>query len=105
MATGAAAAVAEVAFGLETLTSAGFWDFEHALMARNSPRNVKHTITANFCWRDQDESIVPEIVLVLVAWFGDFLSPDFQIVVILSPPLRLAQSEGIWQQSGQIGGC
>jgi hypothetical protein len=52
---------------------------------------VKPAIIASFCWRDQDESTVPEIVLL--AWLLDFLSPDCQIVVMLSPPLRLAQSE------------
>jgi hypothetical protein len=90
---------------LETLTSAGFGDcFEHALTASNSPRIAKAAIIANFCWRDQDASVVPEIVF-LVAWFVDFWSPDFQVVVIFSPLLRLAQSEVIWQDSGQLGSC
>jgi len=96
---GVAAGAAEIGAGLETPTSAGLGDcFEHALTASNSPRIAKPAIIASFCWRDQDESVVPEIVL-LVAWLT-----DFQMVAILSPPLRLAQSEVIWQESGQLGG-
>jgi len=109
-AVAAAAGVGEVDAGPETPASAGFEDcFEHALTASKSPRIAKPAIIASFCWRDQDESVVPEIALsvVLLArfWFVDFLSPDFPVVVILSPPLRLAQSEVIWQESGQLGGC
>ncbi len=96
-------AVAGVSAGPETPTNAGLDDcFEHALIAINSPRIVKPAIIASFCWRDQDESIVPEIVLVPVAWFVDFLSLDFQMVVILSPPLRLAQSESRRAGAGPI---
>jgi hypothetical protein len=59
------AGVAELGAGLETPTSAGFGScFEHALTASNSPRIAKPAIIASFCWRDQDESIVPEIVLL-----------------------------------------
>jgi hypothetical protein len=50
--------------------SGGFGDcFEHALIASNSPRIAKPAIIAiaSFCWRDQDGSIVPQIVLLLVA--------------------------------------
>jgi hypothetical protein len=87
---------------LETPTSAGFGDcFEHALTASNSPSIAKHAIIASFCWRDQDESVVPEIMLLLGVWLLGFLSPDFQVVVILSPPLRLAQSKVIWQENDQ----
>ena len=101
----AVAGIAELGAGLETPTSAGFGPcFEHALTTSNRPRIAKPAIMASFCWRDQDESIVPEIV-VLGAWLLGFLSPDFQVVVILSPPLRLAQSEVIWQESGQPDDC
>ena len=91
--------------GLETPTSAGFGDcFEHALTASNSPRVAKPAIILSLCWRDQDESVVPEIFW-LVAWLVDFWFGfwfgDCQVVAILSPPLRLAQSEVIWQRSGQ----
>jgi hypothetical protein len=97
--------VAELDAGLETPTRAGFGPcFEHALTASNSPRIAKPAIIASFCWRDQDESILPEIVLLGALLMG-FLSPDFQVVVILSPPLRLAQSEVIWQESGQLCDC
>jgi hypothetical protein len=99
--------VAELDAGLETPTIAGFGPcFEHALTTSNSPTIAKPAVVAiaSFCWRDQDESIVPEIVL-LVAWLLGFLSLDFQVVVILSPPLRLAQSEVIWQESGQPDDC
>ncbi len=94
VATGAVAAVAGLAAGLEMPASGGFGDcFEHALIAINSPRIVKLASVASFCWRDQDDSIVPVIVLLLGAGFVDFLSVslslDFHIVVILSPPLRL----------------
>jgi hypothetical protein len=108
----AGAGVAEIGAGLETATSAGFGDcFEHALTASNSPRIAKPAIVAiaSFCWRDQDEGVVPEMVLLVAwlakVWFVDFLSPDFQVVVILSPPLRLAQSQVIWQPSGQLRDC
>jgi hypothetical protein len=66
----AAASVAEIGAGLETLTSAGFGDCsEHALIASNSPRIAKPAIVAiaSFCWRDQDDNVVPEIALLLVA--------------------------------------
>ncbi len=100
-----AVAVDELDAGLETPTSAGFGPcFEHALTASNSPRIAKPAIIASFCWRDQDESIVPEIVLLGALLLG-FLSPDFQVVVILSPPLRRAQSRVIWQESGQPDDC
>jgi hypothetical protein len=94
----AIAGVAELDAGLETPTSAGFGPcFEHALTASNSPRIAKLAIMASFCWRDQDESIVPEIVLLGALLLG--------FLVILSPPLRLAQSEVISQQSGQPDDC
>ena|ERR1700675_351756 len=101
----AIAGVAELGAGLETPTSAGFGPrFEHALTASKSPRIAKLAMMASFCWRDQDESIVPEIVLLGPLLLG-FLSPDFQVVVILSPPLRLAQSKVIWQESDQPDDC
>jgi len=66
--------------GLETPTSAGFGDcFEHALAASNSPRIAKLAIMAIFCWRDHEESSVPENVLL-----GSVLFVDF--VAMLSPP-------------------
>jgi hypothetical protein len=103
--TAAAAGVAELDAGLETPTSAGFGlCFEHALTTSNSPRIAKPAIIASFCWRDQDESIVPEIVLLLVALLVALLA-DFQMVAVLSPPLRLAQSEVISQESGQPDDC
>jgi len=59
------AGVAELDAGLETPTSAGFGlCFEHALTTSNSPRIANPAIIASFCWRDQDESIVPESVLL-----------------------------------------
>src|ERR1700691_414453 len=108
-ATGAISAtvdVGEMAAGLEALTSAGFDDcFEQALAASRTARMAKPAITASFCWRDQDESVVAEIVLLV--WFAglsliDFLlsDSDFQAVVIVSPPLRLAQSEVRGQERG-----
>jgi hypothetical protein len=101
----AIAGVAELGAGPGTPTSAGFGPcFEHALTASNSPRIAKLAIIASFCWRDQDESIVPEIVL-LGSWLLGFLSPDFQVVVILSPPLRLAQSKVMWQGGSQPDDC
>jgi hypothetical protein len=100
-----AVAGAELGAGLETPTSAGFGlCFEHALTTSNRLRIAKPAIMASFCWRDQDESIVPEIVL-LGAWLLGFLSPDFHVVVILSPPLRLAQSKVISQESAQLPHC
>jgi hypothetical protein len=103
--TGAVAPSAELDAGLETPTSAGFGPcFEHALTASNSPRIAKPAIIASFCWRDQDKSIVPETVL-LGSWLLGFLSPDFQVVVILSPPLRLAQSKVMWQEGSQPDAC
>jgi hypothetical protein len=90
--------------GLDTPTSAGLGDcFEHALTANSRPRIAKPAIIASFCWRDQDDSVVPEIVL-LIARFALFWLVDFPIVAILSPPLRLAQSKVIWQESDQHGG-
>ncbi len=48
--------------------NAGFGDcFEHALTASNSPRIAEPAIIASFCWRNQDESVGPEIMLLLVA--------------------------------------
>jgi hypothetical protein len=94
--------------GLETPDSAGFGDcFEHAVIARNSPRIAAPVIVAiaSFCWREQDENVVPEIELLFVACFVVWWSPDFQMVVILSPRLRLAQSEVIGQESCQLRGC
>ena len=62
-----AAGVSEAEAGLDTLTSAGFGDcFEHALIASSNPRMPKPAIMASFCWRDQDESMVSEIVLFVV---------------------------------------
>ncbi len=102
----AAAGVAELGAGLETPTSAGFGPcLEHALTTSNSPRIAKAAIMASFCWRDQDESIVPEIVLLLGAGLLGSLSPDFQVVVILSPPQRLAQSKVIRQVSDHPDDC
>jgi len=81
-AAGAVAGVAvvgagKVGTGLETLTSAVFEDcFEHALRASKKPRIANAASMASFCWRDQDESIVPEIV------FSVRVSVDFQIVAI-----------------------
>ena len=72
--------------GLETPDSAGFEDcFEHAVIARNSPRTAAPAILAiaSFCWREQDENVVPEIGLLFVACFVVWWSPDFQMVVIL----------------------
>jgi len=78
----AVAGVAELDAGPETPTSAGFGlCFEHALTASNSPRIAKPAIIASFCWRDQDESIVPEIVLLAGALLVVLLA-DFQVVVI-----------------------
>ena len=91
--------------GLDTPTSAGLGDcFEHALTANSRPRIAKPAIIASFCWRDQDDSVVPESVL-LVARFALFWLVDFPIVAILLPPLRLAQAKVIWQESGHHGGC
>src|ERR1700722_5570109 len=90
--------------------SAGFADsLEHALKASSNPRIANPPIIATFCCLDQEESISAD----LVPWFGwvldfspnlDFgsLSFDFQVVVMLSPPLRLAQSELGWQECGQF---
>jgi hypothetical protein len=98
---------ADVAVGLETPTSAGFEDcFEHALTARSSPRIAKPAIVASFCWRDQAESIVPvnvSFVLKLLPELLDFWLVNFQMVAILSPLLRLAQSELIRQDKDQLG--
>jgi len=100
------AGVAEVDTVLDAPAGAGCEDcFEHALKASNSPGIAKPAIIAIFCCRDQDESVVPETVLLvalLVALLLEFLSSDFQVVAILSPPLRLAQSEVIGQESGQM---
>ena len=58
------ASVAAVGAALETPTSAGFGDcFEHAIIASNSPRIAKPAMIASFCWRDQEPSVVSEIVL------------------------------------------
>jgi len=110
IAAAAGAVVAGIGAGLETRTSAGFGDcFKHALIASNSPRIAKPAIIVSFCWRDHDESVVSEIGLLVALsakfWLVDFLSPDFQVVVILSPPLRLAQSEVIGQPSAQHRDC
>jgi len=47
---------------------------------------AKPAIIASFCWRDQDESVVPEIVLLVAwlveFWLVDFWLADFQIVAI-----------------------
>jgi hypothetical protein len=64
--TVAVAAGVVVAAGLDTATSADFDDcLEHALTTSKSPRSAKLANMASFCWRDQDESIVPEIVLLV----------------------------------------
>ena len=56
-----AAAVEDCAPWAEMPTSAGFGDcFEHALRAIRIPRIVNPEIIAIFCWRDQDERVVPE---------------------------------------------
>lgn len=71
-----AAGTAAVCTGPETPTSAGFADcFEHALSPSKIPRITKPAIIASFCWRDQDESIVPANVLLVVV-----LLVDFQVV-------------------------
>src|SRR5580698_6652983 len=108
-AVGAVVGVADVAAGLEAPTISDFEAcFEQALTTSSNPRIAYPAIVAiaNFCCRDQDESVVPENAL-LVAWLADFLSfvlrSDFQIVDILSPPLRLAQSEVRWQENVQTG--
>ena len=109
--TSAMAGADELADGLETPTSTCFGDcFEQALAASRTARIAKPAIMASFCWRDQDESVVPEIVLLV--WFvgvllvGFLLSgSDFQAVVTVSPPLRMAQSEVIRQENGQFCGC
>jgi hypothetical protein len=49
---------------------------------------------ASFCWRDQDEIVVPVNVLLLA------LFVDFQIVDIFVTSLRLAQLSG-----GKQGWC
>ena len=80
--TAAAAGLAELDPKLETPTSAGFGPcFEHALTTSNSPRIARPSIIASSCWRDQDESIVPETVL-LGAWLLGLLPPDFEVVVV-----------------------
>ena len=107
----AAASVADVDAALDAPATAGFDDcFEHALIASNSPRIAKPAIVAiaSFCWRDQDDNVVTEIALLLGAgfvdfWLADIWLADFEMVAILSPPLRLAQSEVIGQESGQRG--
>jgi hypothetical protein len=71
-----AAGTAAICAGPETPTSAGFDDcFEHALSPSNIPRITKPAIIASFLWRDQDESVVPVNVLLVVA-----LLVDFQVV-------------------------
>jgi hypothetical protein len=103
----ARAGVGELAAGLKTPTSEGLGDcFEQALAASSTARMAKPAIMASFCWRDQDESVVAEIVLLV--WFESLLlvgfllsDSDFQVVVMVSPPLRPAQSKVIGQESGQ----
>jgi len=59
---GVAACAGGSGTGPETPTSAGLADcFEHAQNARKSARIAKLATIAIFCWRDQDESVVPEI--------------------------------------------
>jgi hypothetical protein len=71
-----AAVIAAFATGLEILASAGFGDcLEQALTASNTPKIAKLAIIASFCWRDQDESVVPEIVLFVACFV--FLLNDF----------------------------
>jgi hypothetical protein len=103
----AAAAEGEIA-GPETAASAGFGDcFEHAVSMSSTARSEKLAIIANFCWRDQEVSEDPE-KLLLVTGALDFLSREssdlfgFQVVVILSSPLRLTQSGVISQESHQV---
>jgi hypothetical protein len=68
---GVAAAVEVCVSGLEMPTSAGLGDcLEHALSAIKIPRIANPAIIAIFCWRDQDESVAPELLL-LVLW-GNF---------------------------------
>jgi len=94
---------------LDAPARAGFDDcFEHALIASNSPAIAKPATVAiaSFCWREQDDNVVTEIALLLSAgfvdlWLRDLGLADFEMVAILSPPLRLAQSEVIGQESGQ----
>ncbi len=63
--TGARAGVAESAAGPDTATRTGFADcVEHAMNAINSPSIANAEIVASFCWRDQDESMFPEML-----WF------------------------------------
>jgi hypothetical protein len=81
---------AAVAAGPETPTSAGFADcFEQALSPSNIPSITKPAIIASFCWRDQDERVVPVNVLLVVA-----LLVDFQIVDIFTSRC-LTQSQEI----------
>jgi len=63
---GAAAAVEVCVSGLEMPTRAVLGAaFEHALSAIKNPRITNPAIIAIFCWRDQDESVAPELLLVL----------------------------------------
>lgn len=106
-----AAGVCARATGLETPMSAGFaGSVEHALKASNNPSIANPAIMAIFCCLDQEESIFPEME-PLLGWMLDLVSPecllfdcrlsDFQVVVMLSPLLRLAQSKLTWQENGQ----
>jgi hypothetical protein len=88
----------------DTAMSAGFEDcLEQALNTSKSPRIAKPANKAAFCWRDQAARIVPENVLLVPSlaefwfvdfWFVDTWFVDFQIVAILSPPLRWRSRKG-----------
>ena len=83
------AGAVEAGAGFVTPTRAGFCDcFEHALNISKSTSITMVAIIAIFCWRDQDESVVPENVLLVFA-----LVADFQIVAI-SHLLRVQSQKG-----------
>jgi hypothetical protein len=83
---------------LDTPARAGFSDcLEQALTASKTPRIAKPAIMASFCWRDQDEIVVP--VNVLLAF-----CVDFQIVDILSPPCGGRSCASEKQEWDQLAG-
>src|SRR5882757_9966805 len=83
---GVGAAVVLAASGLEMPTSAVLGvSFEQALSAIRIPRMTNPAIIAIFCWRDQDVSVAPELLL-LVLW------GNFSKFVIVSPPLLNADA-------------
>src|SRR5579862_985512 len=61
----------------ETPTNAVFEAcFEQALTTSSNPRMAKAANMAIFCWRDQDESIVPEIGFLVAGLTEFFLGED-----------------------------